>query len=113
MNDRIYLIISDGAPLRSITLPGNGRTELPQVDEEWVLRFDGMPVEGIEIGLESRSSEPFQVVIVEEKTGLPPFAGLDLEPVPGTMPSPGEYDQGIPADFTAMYRSFVVPAAAR
>jgi hypothetical protein len=107
MRNRIYLIIPEGAPLLAITIPGE-RTELPPVDEEWVLRIDGMPTEGIEIVLESRTRAQIPVVIVEEKTGLPSFPGLDLETEPGTMPSPGEFDQSIPADFTAMYRSFIV-----
>jgi hypothetical protein len=83
------------------------------VDEEWVLRFDGMPVEGLEMTLEMRTQEASQVVGAEEKTGLPSIPGLELEPAPGTMPSPGEFYQGIPADFTAMYRSFVVPGTGR
>jgi hypothetical protein len=83
------------------------------VDDEWALRFDGMPVEGLEMELELRSQEPIQVVIVEEKTGLPSFPGWNTETQPGTMPSPGEYDQSIPADFTAMYRSFVIPGTER
>jgi hypothetical protein len=43
---------------------------------------------------------PVDILHVEEKTGLPAFVGLARQPQPGTMPSPGEFYQGAPTDFT-------------
>jgi len=47
-------------------------------------------------------------LLVEEKTGLPSFPALATQPQPGTMPSPGEFYQGVPTDFTAIYSDFMV-----
>jgi hypothetical protein len=110
MHDRLYIVVQD-APLVAITVPNNERAELAGSNERW-LRFDGMPVEGMEIRFEFSTSRPIRFLLVEEKTGLPSFPGLLTQPEPGTMQSPGEFLQSIPTDFTAMYRSFVVPAYA-
>lgn len=110
MHDRLYVIISEQSPLLAITVPSNKRSELPPVEEEeWVLRFDGTPIEGFELDLEFESTGPVQLQLVEEKTGLPSFPGLSTRPEPGTMPSPGEFDQGVAADFTAIYGLFEIP----
>jgi len=108
MHDRLYIIILN-APLLAITLPDNDRTDLTGSDGLW-MRFDGMPVEGMEIRFEFNTSQPIQFLLVEEKTGLPSFPGLATQPEPGTMRSPGEFMQGITTDFTAVYRRFEVAA---
>ncbi len=51
---------------------------------------------------------PVHFLLIEEKTGLPSFPGLATQPQPGTMPSPGEFYQGVRMDFTAIYRDFMV-----
>jgi hypothetical protein len=107
MHDRLYVLIPEESPLLAITLPNNARTELPQAPD-WGLRFDGTPVEGIEVTFEFLNPGPVHFLLVEEKTGLPSFPGLETQPQPGTMPSPGEFYQGVPTDFTAIYRDFVV-----
>jgi hypothetical protein len=109
MQDRLYLIIPNDSPLLAITLPNNRRTELPPV-QNWGLRFDGTPLEGMEITFEFSQPGPIQFLLVEEKTGLPSFPELSTNPQPGTMLSPGEFYQGVPTDFTAIYRPFDVPA---
>jgi hypothetical protein len=109
MHDRIYIIIPKDSPVLAFTMPFNGRTELAPInDYEWVLRFDGMPVEGIEISLEFSNTGPIQILLVEEKTGLPSFPSLSTQPEPGTMKSPGEFYQGIPTDFTAINRNYLI-----
>jgi len=109
MHDRVYIIVPEEFPVRAFTLPYDGRTELPPINGyEWVFRFDGMPEEGIEITFEFTIGEPIQFLLVEEKTGLPSFPGLSTQPEPGTMKSPGEFYQGIPTDFTALYRDIVI-----
>jgi hypothetical protein len=107
IHDRLYVIIPEEAPLLAITLPDSGRMELPQAPD-WGLRFDGTPAEGMEITFEFSTPGPVDFLLVEEKTGLPSFPGLATQPQPGTMPSPGEFYQGVPTDFTAIYRDFVV-----
>jgi hypothetical protein len=109
MHDRLYVIIPTDSQLLAITLPKNARTTLPAAPK-WGLRFDGMPSEGIEITFEFSKPGSIRFLLVEEKTGLPSFPGLSTQPLPGTMPSPGEFYQGIPTDFTAIYRDFVLPA---
>jgi len=111
MHDRLYIVIPE-APLVAITVPNNERTELAASDGWW-LRFDGMPLEGMEICFEFSTSGPLQVLLVEEKTGLPSFPGLITQPEPGTMKLPGEFLQGIPTDFTAINRNFVVQGFGR
>jgi hypothetical protein len=74
------------------------------------MRFDGMPVEGMEIRFEFNTQELIQFMLVEEKTGLPSFPGLITQPVPGTMRSPGEFLQGDATDFTAVYKPYEIPA---
>jgi hypothetical protein len=114
MHDRVYIIVPEEFPVLAFTLPYDGRTELPPINGyEWVFRFDGMPVEGIEITFEFTTGEPIQFLLVEEKTGLPSFPGLSTQPDPGTMKSPGEFYQGIPTDFTALYRDIVIPESIR
>lgn len=114
MHDRVYIIIPKDAPLLAISVPNNERTELPPCDDrEWVLRFDGTPVEGFELEFELSTSGQFQILVVEEKTGLPSFPGLSTRPLPGTMKTPGEFYQGIPTDFTAINRNFVIQGISR
>jgi hypothetical protein len=44
----LFVLIPEDSPLLAITLPNNGRMELPQAPD-WGLRFDGPHVEGMEI----------------------------------------------------------------
>jgi hypothetical protein len=107
MHDRVYIIVPKEFPVLAFTLPNNERVELPRIDgNEWVLRFDGMPAEGVEMTFEFSDSGPIQMLLVEEKTGLPSFPGLSTQPEPGTIKSPGEFYQGIPTDFTAINRNY-------
>lgn len=108
LHDRLYIVIPN-APLLALTTPNNERSELAG-GTEWWLRFDGMPVEGIEISFEFSTSRPIEFLLVEERTGLPSFPGLSTQPQPGTMRSPGEFLQGDATDFTAIYRRYDVPA---
>lgn len=108
MHDRLYLIIPKEVEVLALTLPYNERTEVPPCDKEFVFRFDGMPVEGFEMEFEIHHSDPFQFMLVEEKTGLPTFPGLSTKPQPGTMRTPGDFRQGIPTDFTAVNRHFII-----
>ena len=109
MHDRLYIFVPE-APLLAITVPNKERIELAG-SNVWQLRFDGTPVEGMEIRFEFSTSDPIRFLLVEEKTGLPSFPGLSTQPEPGTMQSPGEFGQGIPTDFTAIYRPFILPAS--
>lgn len=107
MHDRVYIIVPKEFPVLAFTLPNNERVEVPRiVSSEWVLRFDGMPAEGVEMTFEFSDSGPIQMLLVEEKTGLPSFPGLSTQPEPGTIKSPGEFYQGIPTDFTAINRNY-------
>ncbi|MGD8814045.1 MAG: M28 family peptidase, partial [Anaerolineales bacterium] len=108
MHDRLYVIIPEGASVLAFILPHNERTEMPPSDQGFVLRFDGMPVEGFEMAFELDASGVFQILLVEERTGLPSFVGLLTQPLPGTMRTPGEFYQGIPTDFTAIHRAFTI-----
>jgi hypothetical protein len=103
---RLYIVLPDGSSLLAVTVPNNERIELPPVEDGWLLRFDGLYPEGIEVTFEFSEPDAIQVLLVEEMTGLPSFPGLSLQPVPGTMQGPGEFYQGVPADFSAIYRSF-------
>jgi hypothetical protein len=111
MKDRVYVIIPGDAPVLSITIPNNGKTELPFSEDEFVLRFDGTPAEGLELSFDLEQTGSFQILVVEERTGLPSFPGLLTHAQPGTMRTPGEFYQGIPTDFTAIYRAFTVSGA--
>ncbi len=106
MHDRLFIVIPDSL-LLAITFPHNARTEVADNDQWW-LRLDGMPLEGLEIILEFSGSGSIQFLLVEEKTGIPSFPGLDTQPLPGTMSSPGEFLQGLPTDFTAIYRNIKI-----
>lgn len=109
MYDRVYIIIPKEYPVLAFSLPNVKRTELPVMENnEWVLRFDGMPDEGIEITFEFFDTGTIELLLVEENTGLPVFPGLSTEPQPGTMKSPGEFYQGIPTDFTAINRNYII-----
>ena len=110
IHDRLYIILPD-APLVAITVPGGQRTGLP-VNEGWVLRFDGMPVEAVGFRLEFARAEAIQVLLVEEGTGLPDFPGLATRPEPGTMGLPGEFYQGMATDFTAISRVYTLSGSA-
>jgi hypothetical protein len=107
MHDRLYIIVPD-VPILAITTPDNERIELAE-SAGWVLRFDGMPAEAIEIRFEFSGTGSIRVLLVEERTGLPSFPGLVTRPEPGTMLSPGEFYQGMATDFTAISRIFVIP----
>ena len=74
------------------------------------IEFRVLPREGFELELEIGSRAALPLYLVEERTGLPAFPGLDLETQPGTMLSPGEFAQGVPGDFTAIYRDFELAA---
>ncbi|UCE00820.1 MAG: M28 family peptidase [Chloroflexota bacterium] len=109
MRDRLYLILPGDNPLLALTVPKNERIELsPEADPAKMLRIDGIQEESIEITLEFSNPDATQILVVEEKTGLPEFPGLSTRPEPGTMPSPGEFAQGVPADFTAVSRVYEI-----
>ena len=107
MHDRLYIIIQN-ASILGMTLPNNDRTEAAY-SNEWWLRLDGMPVDGVEIRFEFSNPLPIQFILVEEKTGLPSFPGLATQPEPGTMRSPGEFLQGDATDFTAIHKIIEIP----
>jgi hypothetical protein len=107
------VIISPEATVLALTIPHNERIEMEAYEEEFVLRFDGMPVEGFEIKFELDTSSQFQILVVEEKTGLPSFPGFSTHAEPGTMRSPGEFYQGDATDFTAINRDYVVQSLDR
>jgi len=93
--NRLYIFIRGESPLLSITVPYNEKTELPLLqDGDWMLRFDGMPEEGIEISFEFSETGPIQFLLVDEMTGLPHISGLSTQPQPGTMKSPGVLFRG-------------------
>ena len=106
MHDRLYIIIPNNA-LQAVTLPDNERTSITASNGLW-MRLDGMPLDGIRIRFEFKTSDPILVYLVEEKTGLPSFPGLETQPEHGTMRSPGEFLQGDATDFTAISRSLEV-----
>jgi hypothetical protein len=106
LHDRLYVVVANPT-LTAVTLPHNARQALAGVDEWW-LRLDGMPREGLEIRFEFSAKGPVTFLLVEEKTGLPIIGETETAPPPGTMQSPGEFLQGIPSDFTAIYRSFSI-----
>jgi len=109
MENRVYIFIPGESPLLSITVPNNGKTELPKLQgRDWMLRFDGMPTEGVEIRFEFSETGAIQFLLVDEMTGLPSISGLSTQPQPGTMMGPGEFLQGIPTDFTAIYRNYMI-----
>lgn len=110
LHDRLYIVIPN-TPLLGIHVPDNERAELAG-NTEWWLRFDGLPVEGLEITFEFGTAAQVQFLLVEEKTGLPSFPGLLTQPEAGTMRSPGLFLQGDATDFTAIYRSFEIPSLA-
>lgn len=102
MHNRLFIVVPDSS-LLALTFPNNARTEVAENDQWW-LRLDGMPLEGLEIMFEFSEGDAVRFLLVEEKTGLPSFPGLETNPLPGTMSSPGEFLQGLPTDFTAIYR---------
>jgi hypothetical protein len=108
---RLYILLPEGSALLAITVPNNERMELPPVEDGWGLRFDGLYPQGVEVGFEFSGPGAIPILLVEEMTGLPSFPGLSLQPVPGTMQGPGEFGQGVPADFSAIYRAIDLPAA--
>jgi hypothetical protein len=108
MHDRLYVIIPGETSVSAITMPHNERTGLPPSDHGFVLRFDGMPVEGFEMEFELDTFGSFQCLLVEERSGVPSFPGSTSKPQPGTMRTPGEFYQGIPTDFTAINRNYKI-----
>ena len=113
MHDRLYVIVPPEASILALTTPHNERVEVPAYEQEFVLRFDGMPVEGLEMEFELDTYGQIRFLLVEERSGLPSFPGLSTQPQPGTMRTPGEFYQGIPTDFTAIYRAFTVSESSR
>jgi hypothetical protein len=107
---RLYIVLPKGSALLAVTVPINKRIELPVVEDGWLLRFDGMPPEGVGVSFEFSQPGVIEFLLVEEMTGLPSFPGLSLQPEPGTMRGPGEFYQGVPNDFSAIYRRIGIPA---
>ena len=109
MVNRVYIFIPGESSLLSIHVPYNGKTELPKLQgRDWMLRFDGMSTEGFEIRFEFSEKGPIEFLLVDEMTGLPSISGMPTQPQPGTMMGPGEFLQGIPTDFTAIYRKYII-----
>jgi hypothetical protein len=103
LHNRLNILILNPS-LMAITFPDNVRIEQHVHGGTWMLRFDGMPVNGIDIRFEFSDSRAFRFQLLEETTGVPSFPGLETQPAPGTMRNPGGYANG--TDFTAIYRSF-------
>jgi hypothetical protein len=103
LHDRLNILILNPT-LLAITFPDNVTIEQLVHGGAWRLRFDGMPVDGIDIRFEFSDSRAVRFLLLEETTGVPSFPGLETQPAPGTMRNPGGYANG--TDFTAIYRSF-------
>jgi hypothetical protein len=108
MHDRLNIFVLN-SPLLAITFPNDERIELPVYGGARMLRFNGMPVDGIEIRFEFSSTRTVRFLLLEETTGVPSFPDLETQPAPGTMRNPGGYDNA--TDFTAIYRQIDLPAA--
>jgi hypothetical protein len=67
-----------------------------------------MPADEVEVAFELENDGPVQILLVEERAGLPSFPGLATEPKPGTMRTPGDIYQSIPTDFTAIRRDYTI-----
>ena len=106
MHDRLNIFVLD-SHLQAVTFPDNERIEVPSHYGAWRLRFDGMPVDGIEIRFEFSTKRAVRFLLLEETTGVPSFPGLETQPAPGTMLNPGGYANG--TDFTAIYRRIEIP----
>jgi hypothetical protein len=113
MNDRLYVMIPKEVRVLSLTLPPNERKALTPSDSGFVLRFDGMPIDGFKMEIEVDTSGELPILLVEERAGLPSFPGMQTQPLPGTMRTPGDIYQTIPTDFTAIKSNFMVPGLAR
>jgi hypothetical protein len=108
MHDRLNIFVLN-PPLLAITFPDNTRIKLLVHGNAWMLRIDGMPVDGIEIRFEFSTGQAAQYLLLEETTGVPSFPGLEAQPAPGTMRNPGGYTNV--TDFTAIYRRIDLPAS--
>lgn len=110
LHDRLYLIISEAVRVLEFSLLENEGLRVLDYQGRYTLRFDGMPLAGLQIGILVDSADPFEILLVEEKTGLPVFPGLDTQAEPGSMRSPGEFLQGDATDFTVINRDYLIPA---
>jgi hypothetical protein len=70
----------------------------------WVLRYYGLPEEGIELVLEVKSSAPLKLRLVDQSYGLPTVGGSPVTERPeGTMPATQPY-----GDSTLVSKSFAL-----
>jgi hypothetical protein len=70
--------------------------------EPWVLRYYGLPGEGIEVMLEVKSSAPLKLRVVDQSYGLPAAGGSPVAARPeGMMPATLPY-----SDSTLVSKSF-------
>jgi len=78
MHDRLNIFVLN--PPLAITFPDNTRIEPLVHGGAWRLRFDDMPVDGIEIRFEFFAAQAARFLLLEETTGVPSFPGLETQP---------------------------------
>ena len=84
-----------------------GRPFEPESDGWLDLAFFGPPGDGLELELDTASTEPASLHIVAQTRGLPPSVAATLGPRPeGTMPAVVQWNAMLASDMTLVASSF-------
>jgi hypothetical protein len=95
----VMVIISSGAEFQVAAL--NGQPLAKQPRKQWGTSYYGLPPEGFEITLETRSTEPLKLKVVDTSYGLPELTGKPAAPRPSNMIASRPY-----SDCTLISNSF-------
>jgi hypothetical protein len=82
----------------------NGKEIAGPPTQQWIMRYYGLPADGIEVSWKVKSSEPLHLRMVDQSYGLPSLPGNTYQPRPSYMiPFPAPT-----SDSTMVSKSFVL-----
>lgn len=84
----VAIYIDSEAEVQSFAVNGRRIDSVSAGRNEWKLRYQGLPAEGIEVALNLKTKEPLKLRVVDQTYGLPVLEGKSESPRPaGLIPS--------------------------
>jgi hypothetical protein len=99
----VAVYLDSMAEVQSFAVNGRKVDSVSAGRNEWRLRYQGLPVEGIEVALNLKTQEPLKFRVVDQSYGLPVLPGKTESPRPaGLIPSMYPFN-----DSTLVAKSYV------
>lgn len=79
------LILNVRAEGETIAATVNGKSNGGKLENQWGFEYLGLPEEGIELGMQVKSTAPIKIRVADQTYGLPEIQGMTFKPRPDSM----------------------------